>query len=390
MEKFEDMLQDVETILATERPRLVRLCTRITGSALVAEDMVQETLLEAWRHLDTLQEPEKFPQWLSGIARNVCLRWVSRKERDAAHSLEVPVQHENGIASLAETLAADFDVEIELERQELVGLLDRALDLLPTETRTSLLERYVRESSLADIATLLGMNVNAVSMRLQRGKLALRKALANELNLESSAYIPVENDSWKQTSLWCYLCGQHRLLGKFKPEQLELHLKCPGCCPEPNDFISTNSGFEVLRGLKSYKPAITRMNNWANYYYRTALNTGSVPCCECGRPVALGFRMPDTASSWMRQRGTPIVHLFCEHCQSRCYSSYDYLALSLPALDQFRHQNPRIRTLPVRYIEAQGGRALVSSYESVTSSARVDVVTSLENFQVLQIAGSQA
>ncbi|GLV60518.1 hypothetical protein KDH_73370 [Dictyobacter sp. S3.2.2.5] len=387
MEKFEDMLQDVETVLATERPRLLRLCTRITGNALVAEDMVQETLLEAWRHLDDLREPEKFAQWLSGIARNVCLRWLSRQARETAQSLELPLRHEEGMTSLAETLTADFDVEVEMERQEMAELLDRALDLLPTETRTTLLERYVRESSLSEIATLLGMNVNTVSMRLQRGRLALRKVLATELQLESENYTPVEDDSWEHTSLWCHLCGQHRLLGKFKPEQLELHLKCPGCCPEAGDFISTNSGLTLLGGVKGYKPAMTRMGNWVNYYYRTALNTGSVPCCSCGRPVMLRFGMPDNASSWMHRRETPIVNLFCDHCESRCYSSLEHLALSLPELNQFRRQHPRVRMLPPRFIEAQGGRALVSSYESVTSSARVEVVTSLENFQTLQIGG---
>ncbi|GCE21341.1 RNA polymerase sigma factor [Dictyobacter kobayashii] len=196
MEKFEDMLQDVEKILTTERPRLLRLCTRITGSPVVAEDMVQETLLEAWRHLDNLQDPQKFPQWLSGIARNVCLRWIRKQEHDTANLLSVSALDEAGFSTLAETLTADFDVEIELERQELAALLDQAMELLPAETRTSLLERYVRESSLADIAALLGMNVNAVSMRLQRGKLALRKVLANELSLESSAYTPVEYDNW--------------------------------------------------------------------------------------------------------------------------------------------------------------------------------------------------
>ncbi|GCE07136.1 RNA polymerase sigma factor [Dictyobacter aurantiacus] len=387
MEKFEDILQNVETMLATERPRLLRLCTRITGSTLVAEDMVQEALLVAWRHLDDLREPEKFAPWLNGIARNVCLRWVSRQARDTAQSLELPLRHEDGMASLAETLADEMDVEIEMERQELAELLDRALDLLPTETRMTLLERYVRESSLSEIATLMGMNVNAVSMRLQRGRLALRKVLASQLQLESEDYTPVEDDSWEQTSLWCYLCGQHRLLGKLKPDQLELHLKCPGCCPERGDFISTNSGFRQIRGIKGYKPAVTRMNNWANYYYRTALNTGSVPCCECGHPVALNFGLPDTAASWMRQRATPVINLFCGHCQSRSYSSLEHLALSLPALNQFRRQHPRIRTLPSRFIEAQGGRAMVSSYESVTSAARVDVVTSLENFQTLRIGG---
>src|SRR5438067_13220890 len=68
-----------------ERVRLVRLCASITGNADVAEDLAQETLLEAWRHEDRLRDPERFSQWLSGIARNVCLRWMRKRGRHSAH-----------------------------------------------------------------------------------------------------------------------------------------------------------------------------------------------------------------------------------------------------------------------------------------------------------------
>ncbi|GER91947.1 hypothetical protein KDW_61090 [Dictyobacter vulcani] len=190
MEKIDDGLLDVEQILQVERPRLLRLCSRITGNASVAEDMVQETLLEAWRHLDSLQDPEKFAPWLNGIARNVCLRWQQRQQRERSHLIEVPARDGDGLTTLAETLLDDCDVEIELERRELASLLDQAMDLLPQQTRAMLLERYVRESPLSEIAGLLGMNVNAVSMRLQRGKLALRRALAAELKLEAEDYAP--------------------------------------------------------------------------------------------------------------------------------------------------------------------------------------------------------
>ena len=40
-----------------------------------ADDCVQETLIEAWRHLDQLRAPERFDAWLNGICRNICLRW---------------------------------------------------------------------------------------------------------------------------------------------------------------------------------------------------------------------------------------------------------------------------------------------------------------------------
>ena len=70
MTQYIDMVDSF--ISSQERARLVHLCATITGSGEAAEDLAQETLLEAWRHLDGLRDPEKRAQWLSGIARNVC------------------------------------------------------------------------------------------------------------------------------------------------------------------------------------------------------------------------------------------------------------------------------------------------------------------------------
>ncbi len=61
--------------LSQQRPRLVRLCAKLSSDHEAAEDLAQETLLEAWRHAHTLRDPSAWPAWLSGVARNVCLRW---------------------------------------------------------------------------------------------------------------------------------------------------------------------------------------------------------------------------------------------------------------------------------------------------------------------------
>ena len=63
-----------ETTLAGEWSRLVRLCTQLSGSSEAAEDLAQETLYEAWRHRDHLDDPQGQARWHTAIARNVCLR----------------------------------------------------------------------------------------------------------------------------------------------------------------------------------------------------------------------------------------------------------------------------------------------------------------------------
>ena len=79
-----------ELVSPAERDRLVRLCARLSGAAQVAEDLAQETLLEAWKARDRLSDPAARAQWLSGIARNICRRWhaqASSRVWPAAFSL---------------------------------------------------------------------------------------------------------------------------------------------------------------------------------------------------------------------------------------------------------------------------------------------------------------
>lgn len=67
------------------RPRLVRLCRQVSGSADAAEDVAQETLLEAIRLLDRLRDPDGVSAWVAAIARHVCRRWSRARGRELAH-----------------------------------------------------------------------------------------------------------------------------------------------------------------------------------------------------------------------------------------------------------------------------------------------------------------
>ena len=387
MENLDEVIQNIETILISERPRLVRLCTRLTGNAHLAEDLVQETLLEAWSHLEGLREPDKISQWLSGIARNVYLRWGRLQGRLQEKSLHLQPVADEGLLTLEEALTDDFDLEVELERKDLAELLDRAMDLLPPETRTSLLERYIRESSLSEVASLMGVNIHTASMRLKRGTLALRRILTDEFKSETEAYVPTEHTEWTQLALWCPHCGQQRLRGKFDPVRGDLYLKCSVCCPRTNDYVSWNTGIKFLEGLKTFKPALSRLDKWASSYYRTALREGSVACIECGHPVALNFGIPAETSSWVRQRNTIVINLHCTQCGSHCHTCMDTLAFDLSEVQAFRRRYPRIRLLPPREVEAQGVPALIVICESITSTAKIEVVATRERFDVLNIYG---
>src|SRR5260221_8390393 len=250
-----------------EREHLVRLCTAITHDRDAAEDLAQETLLEAWRqqHASPLRDQTQRLPWLSGVARNMCLRWLRKQQRDVAHLIqpyESQQMWDTPSVELEDVLAEDFDIEVELERKELVELLDRALALLPADTRSILIQRYVEETPLIEVAERLGTNAHAVAMRLQRGKLALHRVLTTTMHHEIVSYKPsILADEWEETPLWCYICGQHRLLGRRTVSEGELLLKCPACSPGAAEVISTNR-ISYLQAVKSYKPLLTRLRDW--------------------------------------------------------------------------------------------------------------------------------
>lgn len=397
-----DHIQTTGSFLSPgERARLVRLCATITENSEVAEDLAQETLLEAWRHLEKLCDPEKRSQWLSGIARNVCLRWIRKRGRDLAHSLplEVPPTSTEIDSELA--LPDPYDLEVELERKELIALLDRALAALPPETRMALVQHYVDESPLADIAGQLGTNTRAVAMRLQRGKLALRRMLTTQLQGELEPYSPSLSTraTWEATRLWCELCGQHHLLGKLDPESGSLELTCPSCCQDAGMALVEARYPALLCGVKGYKRALARLFAWEPTYYRMGIKQGSTICITCGAPMRLCRFSPESVSLWSFQdkarrswssEQRHSVAFICGKCETLCLARSNSVVRWEPAAQQFLRVHPRVRTLPERQIEVDGRPALVTSLESLTDSARLDLILDLETYETVRVFGGPA
>lgn len=380
----------LEAALPAERRRLVRLCAQLTGNADVAEDLAQETLLEAWRQVHKLHDPRGYAPWLSAIARNICLRWRQRNQRELP-LLSRSDRMEDGTSEDALHAHPDaFDLEVELDRDELATLLDRALELLPPETRTALIARYVEATPLAEVAIRLGLSESGLKARLHRGKLSLRRVLLQDFPDEAAAYGLLDPDlpTGQETRIWCLGCGQRKLYGIFDRERGELSLGCPRCTPGQPTGQSWARLPKVFEEVKGYRAALSRQMSWVHAYMWQALDGQPVACVYCGGSTTLHLGPPtEDASKFQGRRG---LHVHCGSCQAAVWTALGALALSSPAGRRFWRRYPRIHTLPDREIEVNGAPAVVTSYQERAGEARFDVVFARNTLAVLDIYGAPA
>jgi RNA polymerase sigma-70 factor (ECF subfamily) len=362
-----------------ERAGIVRLCAHLTGDPDAAEDLAQETLLAAWRHEHALREPEKRQQWLAGIARNVCLMWARRRGRELSRLVRPSRAEGDPYISQKHIPAEDFDIEVELERAELASLLDRALALLPPATRDVLIARYIEDSPQKEVAARLRMSEAAVGMRVQRGKLYLRRALMTRMPDEAAAYGLLDTAGrWQETRMWCPRCGERRLEACWAQGRDELRTRCLDCDgPDAYGQVYSPGFFD---GIHAFKPAISRVMRATDELHREAVREGPMPPCpHCRRRVPL---LPH-----------PSGYGFALRCIT-CGSGYDHdlptIALALPAGRTFWRDHPRVRTTLSQELDVGGTRAVVVRLESLTGTGSLAVAFSTGNYRVLAVHGPAA
>jgi RNA polymerase sigma-70 factor (ECF subfamily) len=378
-----------------ERARLVRLCAWLSGDAVAAEDLAQETLLEGWRHLHRLTEAAGRAAWLAAIARNVCRRWSRATWPDRTRLIPLaPIDAGEADAPLPpeDRLADDTGgVEIELERDELAELIDRALALLPPETRDVLVARYLHESPHAELAVRLGLSEEAVAKRIQRGRLALRRVLTTDLRHEAAAYgiAPAEDRGFQDTRIWCPICGRRRLTCRVDRATGEAIFLCADCSSEPGVHVSATDAPELLEGVASFKSILSRQMEWIDRHARRILAGAASPCPSCGRPFSVRMYGPEDAAECLpvTLRDQHNMVALCARCGVGTVQTLRCLVLDLPAGRRFWRDEGRIRMLPERAIEYGGRAAVLGGLESLGGTARLEVVSARDTFEVLALRG---
>ena len=147
-------------------PVLLAYALRLTdGDRTRAEDIVQETLLRAWRNLELLDDTVRpVRPWLFTVAQRLAID---------AHRARLARPPETGAAALAAVPGLD-EIEPALDRIVIVD----ALDSLSREHRAVIVETYYRGRSVAEAAHVLGVPEGTVKSRCYYALRALKLALA--------------------------------------------------------------------------------------------------------------------------------------------------------------------------------------------------------------------
>jgi RNA polymerase sigma-70 factor, ECF subfamily len=159
--------------------KIYRLAKHITQNDEDAEDVLQETFLKAYEHLDTFQGNSKFYTWIVRIGVNEALMKLRKRKGDRTVPLDQPV--DTGEEMVAREIAVwDDNPEERYSREEMREILDRAVEGLKHDFRTVFVLRDIEELSTEEAAEALGISVPAVKSRLLRARLALREKLTRQ------------------------------------------------------------------------------------------------------------------------------------------------------------------------------------------------------------------
>jgi RNA polymerase sigma-70 factor (ECF subfamily) len=156
--------------------KIFRLAMNITQNREDAEDVLQESFLKAYEHLDQFLGNSKFYTWIVRIAVNQALMKLRKRRSDRAVSLDEQI--DTGEDTVVREIAAwDPDPEQRYSQEELHTILSEVIEELAPIYRTVFTLRDVDGLSTEETAEALDLSVPAVKSRLLRARLQLRDKL---------------------------------------------------------------------------------------------------------------------------------------------------------------------------------------------------------------------
>lgn len=157
-----------ETLVRAYSSDLYRFAYWLCSNHAVADDLLQETFLRAWKALDKLEDEKKAKSWLFTILRRENARRFERKSLDLVDIEDQLVEDQLSLTP-----------EQSLQRQQ----LHKAILRLDEDYREPLILQTIGGFKTREIAQLLNLNLNTVNTRLFRARDQLRQQMCKDIDL---------------------------------------------------------------------------------------------------------------------------------------------------------------------------------------------------------------
>jgi RNA polymerase sigma-70 factor (ECF subfamily) len=171
------LMQEFENLIKEFLNPLYRTALSMTRNEFDAHDLLQETVLKAFRHFDQFQKGTNFKAWVFKILVNTYINIYRKKTKEPPFtdfSTIEPVYEEIVRENQEFTLK-----EIDALREKLSDEVSQALDHLPEEYRIVFLLAVMEDFSYQEISNLVGCPIGTVMSRLYRARKVLKDELWN-------------------------------------------------------------------------------------------------------------------------------------------------------------------------------------------------------------------
>ncbi len=171
--------EEAETLSALSQQRRAQLLwdvQRVTRSSEEAEDIVQEALLRAWKHLRQFRGDAQISTWLRAIVRNTAREWLRNRGSHVNVPIGVAPADEDGM-SVLELADSRPNPEECCARREIAELMRSQIESLSLVSRTAIQMCAIEERSLREAASAMNTNVVTIKSRLFRGRQVLHRGI---------------------------------------------------------------------------------------------------------------------------------------------------------------------------------------------------------------------
>ena len=181
-----EKIREMEVVLSRCLPSFHRQALRFMGNAADAEDVVQDALVSAYKHLGQFRGEARMSTWLTTIVMNSARVHLRRRPRQIQVSLDDHPEAENHYSFLDQLPDGGPSPEDAFRGSEDRAYLMQLMQKLPPTLRTAYKLRALEGLTIREIAINLGVTQSAVKSRVFRARTTLRD-LAGKLKLQRSA-----------------------------------------------------------------------------------------------------------------------------------------------------------------------------------------------------------